>query len=485
MSSKQTLASSFRDPSGFVFIEDGVLLRQINNSYRTEYEKLIESGLYKRLTDEKLLLSHEEQEANGRSLPASDTARDTVSTPGEETVSATNAASACYKVVRPERVPFISYPYEWCFSQLKDAALLTLSIQKIALEQGMSLKDASAYNVQFMHGKPILIDTLSFETYEEGLPWVAYKQFCQHFLAPLALMAYGDLRLHKLLQTYIDGIPLDLAANLLPKKTLLDLGILTHLHMQSKFQQKYSKQEASTTLTEKKLSRTALLGIIDSVESTVKGLRLKGQESFWRNYYQEHNYSDQAFMAKKAAVEEFLAAFSPQTAWDLGANTGIFSRLASAKGIFTLSTDMDALTVEANYQKAKEDGERNLLPLVVDLSAPAPAIGWANSERMSFSERGPADVALALALIHHLAIGNNVPLPSVADYFSKIAKCLIIEFVPKEDSQVKELLKMREDVFPDYEQNGFERAFETRFTIKKKTRLGDSTRTLYLMEVRG
>lgn len=466
--SKHTIPSSFRDPSGFIFIEDGVLLRQINQSYRADYDKLLESGLYQALSSAKLLLPHEEFK-NG-------------STPVGAEVDAATAAAACYKIVRPEHVPFISYPYEWCFSQLKDAALLTLAIQKVAIEHGMTLKDASAFNVQFVRGKPILIDTLSFEAYQEGMPWVAYKQFCQHFLAPLALVAHGDLRLHKLSQSFIDGIPLDLAANLLPRTTLLDIGLLTHVHMQSKFQQKYAKQEASTAITDRKLSKTALLGIIDSLESTVKGLRLKGQDSFWRNYYQEHNYSSSAFQAKKTAVEGYLAAVSPKTVWDLGANTGIFSRLASSQNIFTLSTDMDALVVEANYQKAKEDGDQNLLPLVVDLSAPAPAIGWANSERMSFGERGPADAALALALIHHLAIGNNVPLASVADYMGKLTKSLIIEFVPKEDSQVNELLQMREDVFPDYNQSGFERAFETRFAIKQKGRLGDSERTLYLME---
>lgn len=459
---KQTLPSSFRDPSGFVFMEDGVLLRQINRSYQSDYEKLLESGLYEALTSARLMLPHEEHDSK----------------------SARDAQSDCFKIIRPERVPFISYPYEWCFSQLKDAALLTLQIQKLAMQHGMSLKDASAYNVQFVGGKPIFIDTLSFETYQDGLPWVAYKQFCQHFVAPLALMAHCDLRLHKLLQVNIDGVPLDLAANLLPKKTLLDLGILTHVHMQSKFQQKFSKQEASTTLTDKKLSQTALLGIIDNVESTVRNLRLKNQDSFWRNYYQEHNYSDGAFSAKREAVDGFLAEVSPKTAWDLGANTGIFSRIATARGIFTLSTDMDPLTVEANYQKMKEDGEVNLLPLVVDLSAPAPAIGWANEERQSFSQRGPADVALALALIHHLAIGNNVPLQSVAQYMQKIAKHLIIEFVPKEDSQVEELLRMRVDVFPDYTLDGFEQAFGNYFNILKKTQLGDSARVLYLLESR-
>lgn len=467
MPAKQNLPSSFRDPSGFVFVEDGIVFRQINESYRQDYDRLMGSGLYKKLTDERLLLTHEEQQSTNGGPDSKE-----------------DGTPVCYKIVRPRPVPFISYPYEWCFSQLKDAALLTLVIQKLALDHAMVLKDASAYNVQFLDGKPILIDTLSFETYKEGLPWVAYRQFCQHFLAPLAIMAYVDLRLHKLLEVNIDGIPLDLAASLLPKKTMLDLGILSHVHMQASFQVKYSKQKASPALAGKKLSRTALLGIIDSLESTVKGLKLKGYESFWRGYYQQHNYSDQAFTAKKHAVEDFLIQADPKSVFDLGANTGMFSRLASNRGIFTLSTDMDALTVEANYQKAKADQDKHILPLIVDLSQPAPAIGWANSERMSFAQRGPADLALALALIHHLAIGNNVPLASVAEYMSRIARHLIIEFVPKQDSQVEELLNMRDDIFPDYDEAGFEKAFENRFSIMKKTKLGDSARTLYLMETR-
>ncbi len=453
--------SSFRDPSGFVFIEDGVILRQINESYRHNYDLLVGSGLYASLIANNQLLQHEEV--------------------GERRSASLTRNDYCYKVIRPEKVPFISYPYEWCFSQLKDAALMTLALQKSALEFGMVLKDASAFNIQFFRGKPLLIDTLSFERYEEGAPWVAYRQFCQHFLAPLTLMAYADSRLGQLTQNFIDGIPLDLVANLLPKKTLLDLGVLTHVHMQSKFQRKYAKQGVTPDIAELKLSKDALLGIVDSLESTVKSLRLKDYDSFWRNYYKEHNYSDTAFSAKHGAIEQFLAVMQPKSLVDLGANNGEFSRLASKRGCFTVATDMDGMTVEANYQKAKADNEENLLPLIVDLCAPAPAIGWANRERTSFSERASFDAAMALALIHHLAIGNNVPLNSIADYMSEITDSLIIEFVPKSDSQVLELLQGREDVFPDYNETSFEQAFQRHFPIGQKVTLQDSSRTLYLM----
>ena len=169
-----------------------MLYRQINQEYRQDYETLIKSGLYERLIKDHLLISHEE----------------VIVPPAEP--------QKVYKVIQPEIVGFISYPYEWCFSQLKDAALTTLAIQKIALDYGMCLKDASAYNIQFHEGRPILIDTLSFEIYSEGNPWVAYRQFCQHFLAPLTLMAYRDVRLSQLMRIYIDGIPLDLAGKLFP-----------------------------------------------------------------------------------------------------------------------------------------------------------------------------------------------------------------------------------------------------------------------------
>ena len=209
--------ASFRDPSGFLFSREGVLYRQVNQVYAADFTRLMDSGLYDKLIKAGLLIPHVESDLK----PAQ--------------------PELAFKVIRPERVPFISYPYEWSFGQLKDAALATLSIQKRALKLGMSLKDASAYNIQFYNGKPVLIDTLSFETYQEGEPWVAYRQFCQHFLAPLALMAYRDVRLSQLLRVYIDGIPLDLASELLPGRTRWNLGLATHIHLHASAQKRYAE----------------------------------------------------------------------------------------------------------------------------------------------------------------------------------------------------------------------------------------------------
>jgi hypothetical protein len=458
MSKAKQLSASFRDPSGFLFTDNGILYRQINRAYSNDYARLMDSGLYDRLVKASLLIPHVESDQ----LPAeSDTA---------------------FKVIQPERVPFISYPYEWSFSQLKDAALATLSIQKRALKLDMSLKDASAYNIQFVRGKATLIDTLSFEIYKMGEPWVAYKQFCQHFLAPLALMAYRDVRLSQLLRVYIDGVPLDLASELLPTKTKYNFGLLTHIHIHAGAQKRYSDKVVAPR--KGGMSKQALTGLIESLESTIRKLTWKPAGTEWGDYYENTNYTDSAFEHKKQLVKEWSVEKKPALVWDLGGNTGVFSREAASSGAFTVSFDIDPAAVEQNYRTVKTKKEPNILPLVLDLTNPSPSLGWDNSERDSFGARGPVDMALALAVIHHLAISNNVPLPQLANFFAVCCKWLVIEFVPKSDSQVQKLLASREDIFPDYTREGFETAFSARFTIRKSETVRDSERTLYLMETR-
>lgn len=390
------------------------------------------------------------------------------------------ASATAYKIIQPERVPFISYPYEWSFSQLKDAALATLSIQRRALKAGMSLKDASAYNIQFVRGKATLIDTLSFEIYKEGQPWVAYRQFCQHFLAPLALMALRDVRLNQLLRVYIDGVPLDLASKLLPFSTRLKFGLLTHIHLHAGAQKKYSGAEVKTRAGP--MSRQALTGLIESLDSAVRNLNWNPGGTEWGNYYDITNYSDAAFEHKKELVGQWSKKVKPGLVWDLGANNGVFSRLAGEAGAYVIASDIDPAAVEQNYRQIKAEKEENLLPLLLDLTNPSPFLGWANQERDSFGARGPADMVLALALVHHLAISNNVPLPQLADFLASLGKWLVIEFVPKADSQVQKLLVSREDIFPSYTREGFEAAFQQKFKICEAINVHESERVLYLME---
>lgn len=448
------LPGSFRDPSGFLFFRKGNLYRQINKSYQNHYDELIKSGLYNTLSSRQLLISHED-----------------VDIPPEDQDHA-------FKVIKPEKIPFISYPYEWSFSQLKHAALLTLEIQKISMEYGMTLKDASAYNIQFFKGKPVFIDTLSFEHYEPGKPWIGYHQFCQHFLAPLALMRYTDIRLGQMLRTSVDGIPLDLTSSLLPKKTWLNLGLLMHIHLHAKSEKKYA--DVNVPVKSRDVSKNAVLGFLDNLTSTIQKMQWQPKGTEWAEYYQDTNYSQDAFEHKKKVVAHFLELTHPQTVWDMGANNGLFSRLASNSNIPTIAFDIDPACVELNYREIVQSREQNLLPLLQDLTNPSPGIGWQNEERDSLIRRGPADTVLALALIHHLAISNNVPLTRIAEFYSKICQSLIIEFVPKNDSQVRKLLMNRKDIFNEYDEEHFEDIFKRYFNLELKIHIYESERILYL-----
>ena len=452
---------SFRDPSGFLFTRGGTLYRQVNLSHREHFDAMTSSGLYDELVGAGLLVPHDEVEE----APASE--------------------KGAYKVIRPELVSFVSYPYEWSFSQLRDAALATLEIQRRSLDKGMSLRDASAYNIQFHHGRPVLIDTLSFEKVQEGRPWIAYRQFCQHFLAPLALMSYRDVRLGDLLRTHIDGVPLDLAGLLLPFRARLRVPLLLHLFMHARSQRRHTGGTATPAAGGRAFSLQAFRGLIDSLTGAVQKMRLGRSSSNWVNYYDEaSHYSSEALEHKKELVSRFLSETSPSMVWDLGANTGMFSRIAAEGGAYTVSFEMDPASVEENYRRVKANDERHVLPLVCDLTDPSPAIGWANEERMTLQQRGPADMLLALALVHHLAIANNVPLDRVALYLSSLGRRLIIEFVPKGDEKVTQLLSTREDVFPRYTREGFEEAFQEHFAIEQAESIKGTDRVLYLMRTR-
>lgn len=460
MTNSSVHPASFRDPSGFLFKRNGTLYRQVNLPYQKDYDLLMSSGLYEELTGKGMLVRHTEVD-----------------------IQPERPAQA-YKVLQPKLVETISYPYEWSFSQLKDAALRTLAILKRALKKGMLLKDASAYNLQFRDARPLLIDSLSFETYHPGEAWVAYRQFCQHFLAPLALMAYTDVRLSQLLRVYIDGIPLDLASRLLPARTRFNIGLSTHLHMQAFFQNKQTTAKDGNTGAAAGMSQAALEALIESLRSVIHKLNWKPKGTRWGDYYEENasHYSDAASQHKLQIVSAFLEQIKPHSVWDLGANTGLFSRAASQRGIPTVAFDLDPAAVEKDYLACKTGKETNLLPLVMDLTNPSPALGWSHRERMSLLERGPVEAVLALALIHHLAIANNVPLPSLADFFHQAAHWLVIEFVPKEDSQVQILLASRADIFPEYTRQGFEQAFSEYFHIHDSIQVNETDRTIYLME---
>jgi len=444
-------SASFRDPSGFVFRRDGVLYRQVNRRFAGEWDAFLGSGLFDRLAADGILLGHEQAPL------------DTAFAPDD-----------AHAVIRPRAVEFISYPYEWSFGQLKDAALLTLRAQVLAAERGFTLRDASAFNVQFVDGAPVLIDSLSFEPAEPGRPWDAYRQFCQHFLAPLALMAHRDPRLGLLLREYLDGIPLDLAARLLPLRTRLSVGLGSHIHLHARAQARPGGAAAAAEAARgageargresRRMGRTGQAAILDSLRSTVEKLEWRPQGTTWSGYTRVTSYSQAAAASKSAIVERFLGQTSGRWVWDLGANTGEFSRLAARMGRSVLALDGDPGAVEQAYRDVKRDGELR--------------------ERRSILERANADVVIALALVHHLAIGNNVPLDGIARFLASLGRELIVEFVPKEDPMVVAMLAHRRDVFPDFSIDSFRAAFEPVFETVREAPVEDSARTLFLMRRR-
>jgi hypothetical protein len=465
---------SFRDPSGHVFTHAGRIFRQINRLYAREYDHLRSSGLYQALIDRQVLVPHEEVAAPLEPGTADDTRPALRLRPESE---------AAYKFIAPERIPFISYPFEWAFSQLKAAALTTLGAQRTALDHGMVLKDASAYNIQFRGASPVLIDTLSFELWTEGTPWVAYRQFCQHFLAPLALMSRTDARLGALSRVFIDGPPLDLAVRLLPVRSMLSPSLVMHLHLHARAQARHgSKAISGKSATA--FSRNAMLGLVDSLRGAVEGLTYSAAEGVWVDYYGHTNYSAAAMADKQRIVAGLVERERPRMLWDLGANTGAFSGLAAAHGGYAVAFDGEAGAVERHYLERQRLGDRTVLPLVMDLANPTGRMGWNHEERLSLADRGPADLVLALGLIHHLTLANQVPFVMSAQFLAGIARTLVIEFVPRTDSQVQGMLSRMPRLDERYSLEGFEEAFAQHFTVADMVPVTESERRIYLMRAK-
>ena len=449
--------ASFRDPSAFVFWRDGQPYRQIDGTFATVWDAFEASALKHQLFEERRLIRHEVAD------------RDLAPTPG------------AHAVIRPEPIDFLSYPYEWTFGELREAALLTLDIQLEAMAAGWTLKDASAYNIQFHGARPIHIDSASFERLEEGSPWIAYRQFCEQFLAPLALAARRDVRLADLLRLGPDGVSLDLASRILPRRTWLDFGLVSHVHLHARAQTRHANGDDGRAARQARLPRARLEGLIGNLRSTVAGLDWDPRGTEWADYSQNTSYTERAAADKDRVVDAWLRDVPGARVWDLGANTGRFSRLAADAGKRVVAFDIDPAAAERHFRAIREAGRTDILPLVVDIANPSPALGWAGRERRSLLERANADAILALALVHHLALTRNVPLPMVVDLFADLAQWAIVEFVPKEDPMVRRLLATRRDVFPRYDLDGFRDAATTRFEILREAPIADSTRVLLLL----
>lgn len=433
MTSNEFVKASFRDPAGRVFEENGDFFRTVTPAGYADYSCFIQSHLADELCRQQKLIPFEEIETRGDNL-----------------------------ILRLERLPFVSYPYEWCFQQLRDAALLTLDVQLEALECGMSLKDASAFNVGWRGGCPIFIDHGSFTAYEQNQPWCAYRQFIRHFLGPLLLMSRVAPECAGLLRSNLDGIPLELISRALPRRTWLELGPLLHIHLHARMEKRYSDSHA-TRVPSPTLSLRKLLGMIRYLRELIAALKAPQLDTEWADYYSDTNYSEDSSDDKTLIVKRFVEHFKGKRILDFGANCGRYSFLAASCAAEVIASDRDHSAIQRLYDAIRGQKDANLYPILQDLSNPSPGIGLFNEERMPFLQRATADASLGLALIHHLRIGDNWPLDSIVRLFAEAAPAALVEFVPKSDSQVRRLLRSRRDICTDWSLDEVCHAFEKRF----------------------
>lgn len=454
MDNFQRHPASFKDPAGFIFMENGVVYRQINPSYASDYRKLTGSGLLSELIAKGLLLDH-------------------VEISGHRGVDG-NA----FLVIKPFQLPFLSHPYEWSFDMLRDAALLTLQVNRLALTHGMILKDATATNIQFVHGKPVLIDTLSFQEYDPGLPWVAYRQFCRCFLFPLLINHYNHVDAQRWLQVYPEGIPLDMTANLLPLRTRFTLGTALHVHLQYRISKRSSDKSRPIRFSARKM-----LQLMDHLESVIRSLIYGKRRTEWDDYYQETILSQAYLREKEKIFTSFLQEINAATAMDLGANNGYFSELLAAAGMQVIAMDADPGAINHLYLSLKRKGVGRIQTLLIDLANPSPAVGWANEERESFNDRANADLVIALAIVHHLYFTFNIPLKSVVHMLSRFSRSYcIVEWVLPDDEKVKMVSRGKKALLPGYTTENFESHLLESFVVMKKESLSNGRRILYLLK---
>ena len=447
--------SSFRDPSGYVFVEDGNIKRVIKPLYFSQYKSLTESGFYDTLFEKKYLIPHKTVQENQDQI-----------------------------IIEAQKIPFVTYPYEWSFLQYKHAALLTLKIQKLSLQNNFTLKDASAFNITFHEGKPVFIDTLSFDFYKENNPWLAYKQFIMHFLGPLVLAKYFGQEHLKMLSQNLDGLSLQKLSLLLPVKSYFSPTLLTNIHLLAKYDKKY---ESDKKTVNNNLSKDSQIKLIDGLYDYILNLSVN-EKTEWDHYYNQINYNDVAYQFKKEFVKDWFLSIKGKSLIDIGGNDGTFSRELKEQAELLIVADVDANAVEQNYRQVLKNKEKNILPLVADVLNPAANYGFNNEERFSFVDRVKAqnlDACLALAVIHHITLSGNIPFSFSAQFFSKMASNLLIEFPTRTDSWVQFLLDSKREFaghFDFYNEENFEKEYTVYFEIIKKEKIASSERIIYSLK---
>jgi ribosomal protein L11 methylase PrmA len=451
-------AGSFRDPSGHVHRVDGRVFRTVMPCAADDFEFVRSTGLVAKLI------------ASGHLI-------DEAIVDGEP-LGATSAGAHC--VLEHPRLPFVSYPYEWSYAGLKAAALHHLDVHLAALEHGVTLSDASAYNIQFRGPKPVFIDSLSFRRYRDGEFWLGHRQFCEQFLNPLLLRASLGMAHNGWYRGEMEGISADSLCKVLPTLSKLSPKVMMHVVLQARFQSKSGNQTQAKRAMKQRLPLVAFRQMLQGLRKWISRLEPHGRnKTVWQDYATDNSYSSEEARRKREFIGKFAATRPGAVLMDIGCNTGDYARAAREAGVRTVvGFDSDQNVLDHAFHRAERE-ELDFLPLFMDAANPSPNQGWAQNEPQGLAQRTQAQALIALALIHHLAIGRNIPLSAAVDWLVDLAPTGIIEFVPKTDPMVQALLQLREDVFGQYSEDEFVRAMRRRTDIVHSETVSASGRRLF------
>ena len=454
---------SFRDPTARIYIEGDRVFRRLAGDAVRNFRHVRECGLLDRFSSREWVIPSEEVEPPKHA----------------PTVQASSQTSLW---LEHPTLPFISYPYEWPFRALQRAALLQLEIYLEALDAGVTLSDATAYNLQFDGARPLFIDVASFRPYEEGALWAAHQQFCEQFLNPLLLQAHTGAPYHFWYRGSLEGISTRHLANLLPSRCALDWRVLTNVFLQARLQRSASTKKTTElrSIRERNLSRRGFEGLLRQLYRWIKGLAPAGIEATtWRQYENTRLYDQSQQETRIQFVRRFVGSVQPRMLWDLGCNAGEFSAVALESGAErVIGFDLDHGALAAAFDRA-ESQELAFLPLYLDAANPSPNQGWHERERQGLNSRSNVDGVLALAFSHHMMIGNNIPIAEFLDWLVGLSPTGIVEFVDKPDPQVQTMLAMREDIFSDYSAESFDRLLRERTAVIESKAIPNSDRRLY------
>ncbi|MGF1622951.1 MAG: hypothetical protein ACFCUR_20365 [Rhodomicrobiaceae bacterium] len=456
---------SYRDRDGTVFYRGGRVFRSLSAEAAGNWQTLQEAPFFEACRNSGQIIESWDVDAREAGWPAAESAA----------------------VLEHARVPFISYPYEWTFGMLKDAALLQLDLLRKALASDMILKDSTPYNIQWRGVHPVFIDIPSFEPLKPGEPWVGYRQFCELFLYPLMLQAYKGIDYKPWLRGRIDGIPAADMRGLMSSRDLLRPGVLLHVIAQSALQQRYSESKTNvrSELAEAGFGKALIVRNVEKLQGIVSKLAPRRTKTEWSDYDRTHSYDEAEFNRKVEFVRNAAATRRWRLAWDLGCNTGTFSRIVDEHADHVVAMDGDWMAIEHFYQREKSgNGSKTILPLVINLADASPNQGWLGAERKGLAERGRPELTLCLALIHHIVIGANIPLADFIGWLASLRTAVVIEFVGREDEMVQTLLANRKDQYDDYHPENFRAVLAEHFDIKAEQDLKGGKRRIFFAEVK-